>query len=112
MTILVFDENLMWSAKLKSAIEHLGHEAVLYDRIPDIDFSGDVAIVNLGSAAIPARDLIELLKHKSIKSIAHAGHKERPLLVVGTDSGADVVVTNSELTHKFEDVLSRVSDGW
>lgn len=99
----------MWSAKLKSAIEHLGHEAIIYDRLPDIDFTGDVAIVNLGSAAIPARELIELLKQKSIKSIAHAGHKEKPLLLVGTDSGADVVVTNSELTHKFEAVLQKVN---
>ena len=109
MTILVFDENLMWSAKLKSAIEHLGHEAVLFDRVPGFDFIGDVAIVNLGSSAIPARELIEILKQKSIKSIAHAGHKEKPLLLVGTESGADLVVTNSELTHKFEDVLQRAS---
>lgn len=107
MTVLVFDENLMWSVKLKSGIEGLGHDAVVYSTVPD-SLEGDVAIVNLGSRVFPPSEILSLLKERGIKSIAHAGHKEKPLLLVGADSGADLVVTNGELTHKLAEVLARL----
>lgn len=107
MTILVFDENLMWSVKLKSGIEGLDHKATVFSQMPE-DFQGDVAIVNLGSTVFPPQEILPKLKSMGIKSIAHAGHKEKPLLLVGADCGADLVVTNGELTHKLAEVLARL----
>lgn len=107
MTVLVFDENLMWSVKLKSGIEGLGHQARVFSQMPE-DYDGDVAIVNLGSRVFPPLDILPKLQAKGIKTIAHAGHKEKPLLLVGADCGADLVVTNGELTHKLPEVLARL----
>ena len=108
MTILIFDENLLWSSRLKSGVEGTGNTAVVIDRMPLEPISADIAIVNLASRAMPAETLIPLLKTQNIKVVAHAGHKEKPLLLVGQDSGADLVVTNGELTNKLAEILGRL----
>ncbi len=108
VTVWIFDENLLWSSRLKSGVTGLGHEAVLADRLPEGEITGDIAIVNLGSQAMPPAVLVPYLRVRGFKVLAHAGHKEQSLLELGRDSGADLVVTNGELTHKLGDVLTRL----
>ncbi|MHB8635717.1 MAG: hypothetical protein ACYC96_04505 [Fimbriimonadaceae bacterium] len=103
MRILVVEKNLMWSARLANSIRHLGHEAVVVETLP-AELGFDVAIVNLadGDSAVGA------LQASGIKVIAHAGHKEKERLEVGRVAGCDLVVTNSELTYKLQDLLERL----
>lgn len=108
MRIAIFDENLMWSVKLSSGISQLGHSSIVIDSLASEIPAVDVAIVNLGSARLPAGTLIPQLKDKAIKVIAHAGHKEKPLLTLGNECGADLVVTNGELTHKLGEILAKL----
>lgn len=108
MNVLILEENLMWSSRLKSGVTGLGHNATVVSSPLESFPLPDVAIVNLGSRAFAATEWIPKLQSLGSKVIAHAGHKEKPLLLVGTDSGADVVVTNSELTNKLESVFARL----
>jgi len=110
MTVLVLEDNLMWSERLRKSLEALGHVATVVPRPLDVTPPCDVAIVNLGSRAFPAEEWIARLRLSGVTVVAHAGHKESALLDVGRDCGADLVVTNSELTHRLGDVLGRLSD--
>ena len=107
MRILVFESNLMWGPKLRLGIEALGHEAIFLNQL--LDESGDFAIVNLSQPKPDPRQLIADLHGKGIKVIAHAGHKEKDLLHLGREAGADFLVTNGELSAKLGNVLERVS---
>lgn len=106
MRVLVFEPNLMWSARLKRSLVALGHEPVLrtsYAREP-----ADAAIVNLGESALDPTALIDALHQSGVPVIAHAGHKEKELAALGRQAGADVLATNSQLTFKLEELLSLV----
>lgn len=43
-----------------------------------------------------------------VKTIAHAGHKEKELLATGEAAGVDLVVTNGTITHKLGEVLAKL----
>ncbi|MBS1714302.1 MAG: hypothetical protein JST30_08180 [Armatimonadetes bacterium] len=109
MTVLLLEDNLLWSERLRKSLEALGHTVQVVPRPLDVAPSCDVAIVNLGSRAFPPEEWIGRLRTSGVKVVAHAGHKEVPLLDVGRDCGADLVVTNSELTHRPADVLGRLA---
>lgn len=106
MRVLIFEPNLMWSARLKRSLVALGHEPVLrreYGGEP-----GDAAIVNLGESALDPSALIAALHEGGVPVIAHAGHKEKELAELGRQAGADVLATNSHLTFKLEELLTLV----
>jgi hypothetical protein len=107
MTILIFEDNLMWSVKLSNAAKALGHEAAVLTAVPDGLPTADAAIVNLGSESMAVDDLLPLLKQKGIWTVGHAGHKEKGLLDAGREAGCDLVVTNSTLTFKLDQVLNQ-----
>lgn len=111
MKILVFERNLIWSARLNQSLFALGHESKVINMqnwslwFPDaIQQDFDVAIVNLGEA--DSVDLIPTLKRHGIPIIAHAGHKEKDLLSLGQQLGVDRLATNSELTFKLPAILA------
>ena len=105
MVVIIFEDNLMWSARLKQSLTAMGHTAQVLIRIPAEIPPADIAILNLGSTSMPAATLVPILKAKSIKTIGHAGHKETELQQYGLDAGCDVLTTNSELTFKLFQVL-------
>jgi hypothetical protein len=105
VTVWTFENNLMWSSKMKQSLRILGHECVLLRAIPE-EGSADVAIVNLGEGDPKA--LIAALRERGVPSLAHAGHKETELHEIGRDAGATLLATNSEMTHKLPDLLTKV----
>jgi hypothetical protein len=107
--VLVFERNLLWSSRLKSGLVALGHRADVLVDIPTGDFSADLAIVNLSQPTPLPKELIGNLKRKGIKTVAHAGHKERDLMALGRDAGADVLATNGELAAKLAEVIHRAA---
>jgi len=90
---------------MKQSLRILGHECVLLRAIPE-EGSADVAIVNLGEGDPKA--LIAALRERGVPSLAHAGHKETELHEIGRDAGATLLATNSEMTHKLPDLLTKV----
>lgn len=106
--VLVFEDNLMWSARLKQSLVALGHTALVISRLPAEIPTADVAILNLGSTSLDAQTLVPLLKAKSIVTIGHAGHKEKERQLYGKESGCDFLTTNSEITFKLAELLLRI----
>jgi hypothetical protein len=111
MRVLVFENNLMWSARLVKTLTALGHEAVVRTELPSSEDRGDVAIVNLGSEALKPELLVPLLTQAGVHVIGHAGHKEKELHALGKAIGCDTLATNSELTFKLEALLARSARG-
>lgn len=106
MRVLIFEPNLMWSARLQRSLLALGHEPVL--RGEYAGEPGDAAIVNLGESALDPTALIAALHEGGVPVIAHAGHKEKELAELGRRAGADVLATNSQLTFKLAELLGLV----
>ncbi len=107
MNVLVFENNLLWSAKLKLGLQALGHQAtVISGNLPD-SIEADLAIVNLSQPQPPSKYLIDQLKSRNVTVIAHAGHKEKQLLQLGQEAGADILATNGELSGKLQEVIGR-----
>lgn len=108
MTVLILDNNLIWSAKLARSVRALGHEPVLIDTLPDEWPQADLAILNLGNPTLFSGEIVSALRDNGIKTLAHAGHKEQPLLEAGNTCGCDRVVTNGTITHKLGDLLAEL----
>lgn len=104
MKVWVFEDNLIWSARLVQSLKALGHEAVVTTQVPD--GTADAAVVNLGSQQLS--DLVPQLRSRGVYTIGHAGHKEKELLQLGREAGCDAIATNSELTFKIESLLEKV----
>ncbi len=106
MRVAIYEDNLMWSARLVRSLQALGHEAVVLEAPTDTLPAAEVAIVNLGSAVFDAMSLVPALKESGVHVIGHAGHKEKPLLAAGNESGCDQVVSNSSLTFRLAEILN------
>ncbi len=107
MKVLVFEDNLMWSVKLSKTIKGLGHECQVLSAIPPELPAAAAAIVNLGSETMGVDSLLPRLRSAGIWVVGHAGHKEKGLLQAGREAGCDLVVTNSVLTFKLDQVLAQ-----
>jgi len=108
MLILIFEDNLMWSSRLKRTISGLGHESKVIGAIPEVFPVAEAAIVNLGSSAIDPSELVPKLRAAGIYVIAHAGHKETDLKNLSKELGCHRLVSNSELTFKLSAILANV----
>ncbi len=102
MTVLLYEDNLIWSSRLRRTLAAEGHEVVSPNDLKHVD----VAIVDLSSdrnrAAVPD------LTRQGIHVIGHAGHKEKDLLELGRQAGCQTVATNSQITHKLPDLIRAV----
>ena len=108
MTVLVFEDNLLWSSRLKRSLSALEKRCVIYDSEPETIPQAEVAIINLGSKRFKTEELVQKLKAQGTYVLAHAGHKETALLEIGRVAGCDKVATNSALTFKIEALLNEI----
>jgi len=110
MKVAIFEDNLMWGPRLVQSVRALGHEPIAIsqwtDDIPETEF----ALINLGSTVFPPARLMEILRTRPTKVIAHAGHKEKQLHEVGRDLGCDYLATNSEMTFKLPEIFRKVTE--
>jgi hypothetical protein len=112
--VLLLVDNLFWSARWVRSLRALGHEAVVVASagkapawIPGGPAEADVAIVNLAATRLPLEDWLPALRALGVRTIGHAGHKEKDLLQRGREAGCDLVVTNGEITRRLPEVLAR-----
>ncbi|MCU0315845.1 MAG: hypothetical protein MUC92_04575 [Fimbriimonadaceae bacterium] len=106
MRVLVFEDDLIWSTRLRQSVRGHGHDVTMYTEIPHSIPPADVAILNLASEKMMNDKLIKKLKVQGTMVIGHAGHKESALLAKGSQAGCDLVVTNSMLTFQLGKVLT------
>ncbi|MFZ4506763.1 MAG: hypothetical protein ACOYON_03590 [Fimbriimonas sp.] len=107
MRVWVFESNLLWSARLLQTLRAIDLDAKVAARVSEEMAEGDVAILNLGSSGVAG--LAAELKQRGVKTLAHAGHKEKELLELGRNVGIDRLATNSELTFKLPELLKELS---
>lgn len=107
MVVLLYEDNLMWSEKLRKTVVGLGHTPVVMNRPNQETPPAQVAIVNLGITMWDAAQLVKDLQARGIKVVGHAGHKEKETLQVGKEIGCDYLATNSETTFKLDKVLAQ-----
>lgn len=106
MTVLIVEDNLFWSARLRQSVLALGaHPEVSPPAPVDADPAPAIAIVNLGGRRYSADAVIRSLKARGVRVIGHAGHKETELLEIGRQAGCDDVVTNGSLTFHLPKIL-------
>lgn len=103
MRILIIENNLMWSSRLKRSIAGFGHTALVSPDVPSEADGAQIAIVNLGTTSI---DAVKKLQAMGIYVIGHAGHKETEKLEFGREAGCNRLVSNSQLTYKIEELLN------
>ncbi len=102
--MLLFDDNLMWSARLCKSLKALGHEPEVVGEVPEAT-DARVAIVNLGSPKFDAATVVPRLRALGVHVIGHAGHKEKEVLELGRVAGCDTLASNSTLTFGLEGLL-------
>ncbi|MBA3727493.1 MAG: hypothetical protein H0W86_13945 [Armatimonadetes bacterium] len=105
--MLILEDNLIWSGRLRQALRALGHEVEFVSEMP-IEPSGHVAIINLSSPRLNPFDAVSKLREKGFLVIGHAGHKEKELWERGREAGCSRIVSNSELTFKLETILAEL----
>ncbi|MCH7945805.1 MAG: hypothetical protein IIC73_07310 [Armatimonadetes bacterium] len=106
MKILILEDNLMWSVRLKKAAQAAGHECSVRSSLDKDLPQSDVAVVGLASRTIDPREAVPGLKSTGAYVIGHAGHKEPDLLELGRALGCDRVVTNGEIARKFVEMVA------
>ena len=102
MKVLVLEDNLLWSSRLRKTLTAFGHEAVVANN-PQ---ACDVAILALNRPAMLQE--VAALKSLGAYVIGHAGHKEKDLHAAGLAAGCDRLATNSELTNKLPQILVEI----
>ncbi len=103
MKVLILEDNLLWSSRLKQTLTAFGHEAI----VASVPQECDAAIIALGRPTM-ASDVASL-RAKGAFVIGHAGHKEKELHQAGKDAGCDRLATNSEITNKLPQILEEIS---
>jgi len=100
MKILLCEDNLMWSVRVKNGLVALGHEPVKDEA------EADLAIVSLSARAFDPFETVAKLKERGVPTICHVGHKEKDLWKRGEEAGCDQVVSNGSLANRLEAVLA------
>lgn len=108
MKVLIFDDNLIWSERLRKSVAALGHEPIVLGAIPAEIPAADVAILNLTHPKLWSPELASNLKSRGFFLVAHAGHKEKDKLQEGRMAAVDRIVSNGELTFKLAQILESV----
>ena len=106
MTVLILENNLMWSVRLRHGLVALGHDAKVVENVSAPFEPAQLAILNLGVESFATADVVARLKSAGCRVVAHAGHKESPLMSLGNELGCDQVVSNSTLTHKLAEIVA------
>jgi hypothetical protein len=100
--VLVLEDNLLWSSRLRKTLTAFGHEAIVASS-PQVC---DVAILALNRPAM--HEEVAALKSLGAYVIGHAGHKEKDLHAAGLAASCDRLATNSELTNKLPEILKSI----
>lgn len=104
MVVGVFETNLLWSARLVLTLQTHGHTARVL--APGEDWTGiEAAVLNLGESAYGLAELVPALHAAGVRTVAHAGHREKDLLALGREYGVTRVATNREISERLPVLL-------
>jgi len=108
VTVLILEEDLLWSVRLRNGVTAAGHTPIVFDRPAEDLPEADMVLVNLGSRRFPPDEWIPRLRERGLYVIAHTGHKESELIELGKSLVVDQLVTNGMLARRLPDILAKV----
>lgn len=106
--MLILEEDLLWSVRLRNGVTAAGHTPIVFDRPAEELPEADMVLVNLGSRRFPPDEWIPRLRARGVYVIAHTGHKESELIELGKSLVVDRLVTNGMLARRLPDILAKV----
>lgn len=109
MKVALFEPNLFWAAKVRSAIVAAGWECVVASEGQWRDVRA--LVVGLYAPEEALRRVVAEARRNRLPVVGHAGHKEKALLNLGRELGCDRVLTNGELAHRLKAHLQAVLEG-
>lgn len=104
MRVLVFEDNLLWSTRVKNALQTLGHQPELCRLVPE-KTDALLAVVNLAAREYDPAEVVSALRALGVYVIGHAGHEEKALLRAGREAGCDRLATNSQIALEMEKLI-------
>ncbi len=108
MKILIIDENLTLSLKLKFLSEQnsLESKIVSFFKEKELnDYNPDVVLINLETKTNNVSQIIQILKNKGIKTIGYCDFRKKDLAVKAKTLGVSFVATNTSIIHNFSEIL-------
>jgi CheY-like chemotaxis protein len=115
-SILVADDNLLFSSGLVPALRRLGLTAVVVDQAAQVLSRARVVqpaaiLLNLAARSLDGPARVRELKADpqlgSIPVVGYCGHLETELIAAGREAGCDIIVANSAVSGNLDDVLRR-----
>ncbi len=114
MKVIIIDENMILSSKLRNQARNKGFEAKVIsftkpDTIEKIkEFNPDYIFINLESRVNNPLQLCKDLKENGFKIIGYCGHTKVDLARSAKEVGVDFVATNSSVISHFDEILNGV----
>ncbi len=114
MKVIIIDENMILSSKLRSIAKNQGFETkVISFSKPDTvekikEFNPDYILINLESKANDVFELIKKLKEGGFKIIGYCGHTNVILARKAKKEGVNFVATNSSIVSHFDEIINAV----
>ncbi|MCW5937805.1 MAG: hypothetical protein KIT11_10930 [Fimbriimonadaceae bacterium] len=103
MRVLIVDDNLLWSDRLRRCVASLGYDASV-DPTGEEEGGADVVIVNLGSPELDVAKIVQ--RHPGATVIGRCGHKEAALREAAMAAGCHRLATNGELSRALPRFLA------
>lgn len=107
ITVFLAEDNLMFSARLRSMLEGAGYHVQVADGGLPEAFACDVMVLNLGSRSFDVPTAADRARQAHAKLIGHAGGRETELIALGKRIGCDRILSNSQA---MTDIVSAVRD--
>lgn len=109
MKVALFEPNLFWEAKARTAVSAVGWQCVAASegQLRDVK----AVVVGLYGPEEALRRVVAEAKRHGVPVIGHAGHREKALLNLGRELGCDRVLTNGEFAHRLKSHLEAVVNG-
>ncbi len=107
ITVFLAEDNLMFSARLRSVLEAAGFAVEVSDGgLPD-SVCCDVMVLSLGCHSFDAQVAADKAREAGAKLIGHAGGRETEMIALGKRIGCDRILSNSQA---MTDIVSAVKD--
>ena len=97
ITVFLAEDNLMFSARLRSVLEAAGFRVEVFESALPDSVACDVMVLNLGCRAFDVQESAHKARAAGAKLIGHAGGRETELIALGKRIGCDQVLSNSRV---------------
>ncbi|HEY0074008.1 MAG TPA: hypothetical protein VGB77_07910 [Abditibacteriaceae bacterium] len=107
-TALLFDDNLMTTARVRSQLQAISYQVQVLKRLPEQEMTEvELVIINLGSRSLPGMALITscLQQFPGARVVGFCGHAEIAIRQEAKQAGLKRILTNDEALQNLAQSL-------